>query len=351
MNQDETYMQRCIELARLGTGSVAPNPLVGAVLVYQDRIIGEGWHRQYGQAHAEVNCINSVSTTDLPSIQEATLYVSLEPCAHYGKTPPCSDLIIEKKIPRVVIGCRDPFKEVNGRGIEKLKRAGIMVEVGILEEACKLLNKRFLVFHQEKRPYVLLKWAQTADHKIAPGKDGRLLISHAFSNRLVHRWRSEEAAILVGTRTALLDNPSLDNRLWNGGSPIRMVIDKDLSLPSTLKLFNQKQHTIVFNCHKEEKQNRLWHYKLDFAMPVIPQLLKACYHLQIQSILVEGGSNLLQQFIDEATWDEARVITNRQLHIGDGLEAPLLTNARIIGEEHMATDQISYYFNGAFQTY
>ncbi len=337
-------MYRCVELARLGAGSVAPNPMVGAVLVYQNRIIGEGWPKQYGQAHAEVNCINSVvAAADVPHIRQATLYVSLEPCAHYGKTPPCSDLIIEKQIPRVVIGCRDPFAAVDGKGIEKLKRAGVAVEVGIWEEACKTLNKRFFTFHTAKRPYVILKWAQTADHKIAGLAGERLLISNAYSNRLVHRWRSEEAAILVGTRTARLDDPSLDNRLWSGKSPVRMVIDRDLSLPSSLKLFNGEQTTIVFNNRKEERQNKLWYHQLDFEAPVVPQLLKACHHLQLQSILVEGGSHLLQQFIDEALWDEARVITNRQLNIGNGLSSPLLTNARMQMEEQWENDHISYY--------
>jgi len=346
MNQDERYMQRCVELARLGAGAVAPNPMVGAVLVYQDRIIGEGWHRQYGQAHAEVNCINSVAAIDQPHIRQATLYVSLEPCAHYGKTPPCSDLIIEKQIPRVVIGCRDPFKEVDGRGIEKLKQAGITVEVGVLEDACKTLNKRFFTFHTTGRPYVVLKWAQTADHKMAANTGERLLISNAYSNRLVHRWRSEEAAILVGTRTAMLDNPSLDNRLWSGKSPVRMVIDRNLSLPLSLKLFNGEQTTIVFNNSKEERHNQLWYHRLDFEAPVVPQLLKACHHLQLQSILVEGGNHLLQQFIDEALWDEARVITNRQLNIGNGLPSPLLTNADMQMEEQWETDHITYYTPG-----
>lgn len=344
-NMDETYMHRCIELARLGTGSVAPNPMVGAVLVYENQIIGEGWHEQYGQAHAEVNCMNSVKPADLPLIQAATLYVSLEPCAHFGKTPPCSDLIIEKKIPKVVIGCRDPFKEVDGKGIEKLKKAGVQVITGVLEKECKALNKRFFTFHTRKRPYVILKWAQTADHKIASGTPERLLISNEYSNQMVHQWRSEEAAILVGTNTALLDDPSLDNRLWNGGNPVRMVIDKQLKLPLSLKLFNRQQKTIVFNYMKQEEQHNLLYRQLNEADNLVSQIIKACYQLQLLSVIVEGGRHLLQSFIDNGTWDEARIITNRQLNVIHGLDAPLLTDAHMVSEAIMSTDIIVCYTN------
>jgi diaminohydroxyphosphoribosylaminopyrimidine deaminase/5-amino-6-(5-phosphoribosylamino)uracil reductase len=212
--------------------------MVGAVLVYEDRIIGEGYHQLYGKAHAEVNCINSVKEEDQPLIARSTIYVSLEPCAHYGKTPPCADLIIARRIPRVVVGCRDPFPEVDGKGIEKLRAAGVEVTVGVLEAECKELNRRFFTFHTQHRPYIVLKWAQSMNGRIAGDGEGRVLISNAYTNRLVHRWRSEEAGILVGTRTALADDPALTARLWNGPDPVRLVIDKELRLPGTTLLLS-----------------------------------------------------------------------------------------------------------------
>ncbi|MBI3882924.1 MAG: bifunctional diaminohydroxyphosphoribosylaminopyrimidine deaminase/5-amino-6-(5-phosphoribosylamino)uracil reductase RibD [Sphingobacteriales bacterium] len=245
-------MQRCLELAKLGAGSVAPNPMVGAVLVYEDRIIGEGYHQQYGQAHAEVNCINSVKKEDKELISKSTIYVSLEPCAHYGKTPPCVNLIIEKQIPHVVVACRDSYKEVNGKGIEILKATGVNVVLGILEKEAIELNKRFFTFHREQRPYIILKWAQSGNAKIGNADFSRVLISNEQTNKHVHKWRSEEAAILVGTNTALYDNPSLTTRLWQGNNPVRLVIDTDLKLPTSLQLFNGEVKTIVFNKVKQE---------------------------------------------------------------------------------------------------
>ena len=242
-------MQRCLQLAAMGAGHTAPNPMVGAVLVYADRVIGEGFHRQYGGPHAEVNCINSVTKDDLPLLAKSTLYVSMEPCSHFGKTPPCTDLIIEKKIPTVVIACRDGYHKVNGKGIEKLRAAGINVIVGILEREALELNKRFFTFHQHQRPYIILKWAQSKDGKVAPlnlpagrqvphsggnleqSKGKRLLISNEVTDRLVHKWRSEEAAILVGTNTALQDDPALTTRFWPGRDPVRLVIEMELKLP------------------------------------------------------------------------------------------------------------------------
>src|SRR5215207_8983700 len=221
----EIYMHRCLELARLGSGSVAPNPMVGAVLVYKDMIIGEGYHQQYGEAHAEVNCLNSVRPEHQHLIEQSTLYVSLEPCAHYGKTPPCADLIIQKKIPEVVVGCCDPFIQVNGKGIEKLQSAAVNVTIGVLEEECKQLNKRFFGFHTVQRPYVILKWAQTADGKVAGNDYGRKRISNQQTNRIVHKWRSEETTVVVGTNTALYDDPALTTRLWAGKNPVRIVVD------------------------------------------------------------------------------------------------------------------------------
>ena len=352
MTEQETYIYRCIELAKAGAGYAAPNPLVGAVLVYNGRIIGEGFHQVYGQAHAEVNCIHSVADADKQFIALSMLYVSLEPCAHYGKTPPCADLIIQQQIPEVIIGCRDPFKEVDGKGIEKLRAAGISVTVGVLEEQCIVLNKRFFTFHTKHRPFVVLKWAQTVNSKIAADAGERLLITNDYTNRLVHRWRSEEAAILVGTNTALLDNPSLDTRLWYGKSPMRLVIDMDLRLPSSLQLFNGRQTTIVFNTLKHSipeqpvdvhQTKGLYYYQLNEQESVVTQIMQACYALHIQSVLVEGGAALLQSFIDEAIWDEARIITNEQLQVPEGLDAPVLTHAATAGSEHVLQDRVDYF--------
>ena len=342
-------MQRCLELARLGAGYVAPNPMVGAVLVHEKRIIGEGWHEQYGEAHAEVNCINKTIQNGFEDlIHVSTLYVSLEPCTHFGKTPPCSDLIIKNKIPKVVIGCRDPFKEVDGKGIEKLRNAGIDVSLGVLEEECKELNKRFFTFHTQHRPYVLLKWAQTNDGFIAPAMDAangnRLLISYEYSNRLVHQWRSEEASILVGTNTALLDDPALTTRLWPGLSPVRLVVDLNLKLPQSLKLFDQQQRTIVFNTVKHEEDGGTLYYQLTEDVNIVHQISNALYQLKIQSVLVEGGARLLQSFIDAGLWDEARVITNTQLEIGTGLKAPFFfADSKTCRQEHLGNDKVVYY--------
>ena len=358
-------MQRCLELARLGSGHTAPNPMVGSVLVYDGRIIGEGYHQVYGQAHAEVNCIKAVAEADQPFIGKSTLYVSLEPCAHFGKTPPCADLIIKHNIPRVVVGCRDPFKQVDGKGIEKLQAAGIDVITGVMEKECKELNKRFFTFHSKNRPYIILKWAETKDGFIAPpqtssasrrrayedsdsGKaiNERLLISNEYSNRLVHKWRSEEAAILVGTNTAMMDNPSLTTRLWPGHSPVRLVLDMNLRLPSHLKIFNREVRTIVFNSIKEGEDNGLLYYRLNKVSGVIPQMMDALYQMNIQSVLVEGGAKMLQSFIDEGCWDEVRIITNQQLTLNHdqngetGLKAPLFAETILLEQSNLENDII-----------
>ena len=343
MNQHDLYMHRCLELAKLAAGHVAPNPMVGSVLVFKDRIIGEGYHQVYGQPHAEVNCINSVKEQDKNLIDKSTIYVSLEPCAHFGKTPPCADLIIRNKIPKVVVGCRDPFELVDGKGIEKLESAGIEVITGVLENECKELNKRFFTFHTQNRPYIILKWAESKNHRIANADFSRVLISNEFSNRLVHKWRSEEAAIMVGTNTALYDDPSLNTRLWTGPNPIRLVVDMNLRLPSTLKIFDRQQKTIVFNGLKDEDQENLVFFKIDKNASLVNSISKACYLLRIQSILVEGGNRLLQSFIDEKVWDEARVIENSHLIIENGVPAPLLTHQHFVRSENIATDTISYY--------
>jgi diaminohydroxyphosphoribosylaminopyrimidine deaminase/5-amino-6-(5-phosphoribosylamino)uracil reductase len=347
LNAEETYMRRCLDLARLGEGHTAPNPMVGAVLVHDGRIIGEGYHKQYGQSHAEVNCIHSVKKEDESKIGKAVLYVSLEPCTHTGKTPPCTDLIIRKKIPKVVIACKDPFREVNGRGIEKLKAAGVEVHLGVLEDESIGLNKRFFVFHIQKRPYIVLKWAQSANGKIASADSRRVFISNEFTNRLVHKWRAQEASILVGTNTALLDDPSLTLRFWNGRQPLRLILDRTLRLPLSLKVFDRLTKTIVFNNIKQLEEANLEYRQVSSESSLVGQVIRDLYLLNIQSVLVEGGSKLLQSFIDEEVWDEARVITNEELFIENGISSPVLSQAQISSNEILFSDRIRYYHNPA----
>jgi diaminohydroxyphosphoribosylaminopyrimidine deaminase / 5-amino-6-(5-phosphoribosylamino)uracil reductase len=338
-------MARCLQLAQLGAGKTAPNPMVGSVLVQNGRIIGEGYHREYGGPHAEVNCINSVLPGNQELISSSTLYVSLEPCAHFGKTPPCSDLIIEKKIPKVVIACRDPFEAVNGKGIEKLQQANIEVITGVLEQEAKQLNRRFFTFHTKNRPYIILKWAQTADLKIAGIGPERLLISNEYSNRKVHQWRSEEAAILIGANTAIKDNPSLNNRLWSGKSPTKILIDPSLRVPATSNLF-QEGRTVIFNGMKKGKTDMVEWQQVEKNQPVLPQLLKTSKALNLQSILVEGGATLLQSLIDADLWDEARIITNTELIVGPGLSAPnFLRPVKISETEKIEKDLIQTIYN------
>ncbi|MFZ9387753.1 MAG: bifunctional diaminohydroxyphosphoribosylaminopyrimidine deaminase/5-amino-6-(5-phosphoribosylamino)uracil reductase RibD [Chitinophagaceae bacterium] len=348
LSKDEKYMRRCLELAARGSGLVAPNPMVGAVLVFEDRIIGEGWHAGFGGPHAEVNCIREAMERGGDEFfNRATLFVSLEPCSHFGKTPPCTDLIIRHRIPRVVIGIRDPFAEVNGKGIEKLKQAGVEVVTGILEKECGEQNRRFMLFHTRKRPYVILKWAQTADGFIAASaglrKQSRLHISNEISNRLVHRWRTEEASILVGTNTARLDNPELNNRFWPGKSPVRLVIDKNLSLPHDLRLFDGTLRTIVFNRIRQEENGLLQYYQIGVSGSWVRPILEALYKMDIQSVLVEGGAGLLRSFIEEELWDEARVITNTGLETGEGLPAPVLERAERQDEQNWQGDRVQYF--------
>ena len=358
MTDPAYYMHRCLQLARLGAGAVAPNPLVGAVLVHQDTIIGEGYHRQYGGPHAEVNCLENVSAADRDKIADSTLYVSLEPCAHFGKTPPCADLIIRHRIAKVVIGCRDPFVQVDGKGIEKLRAAGIEVTTGLLEAECRKLNKAFFCFHTLHRPYVILKWAQTADERMAHEDLSPVRISNAATNRIVHRWRSEVISILVGRRTALHDDPALTTRLWPGKSPLRLVVDRELKLPQHLQLFTSGHPTIIFNTRRHEMptgnelkekvpEKGLGFYQVGDDASIVHQIMNALYQLGITSVLVEGGSQLLQSFIDEGIWDEARVICNQELFLGAGLPAPLLKHHEPIQTSHILSDRIQYFANKA----
>lgn len=336
-------MTRCIELAKKGIGNVAPNPMVGAVLVHDDVIIGEGFHEKYGEAHAEVNCIHAALKVSPDLIASSTLFVSLEPCAHFGKTPPCADFIIRHKIPKVVIGCRDDFAEVNGKGIEILKQAGIEVIEGVLENQALKLNTRFFTFHHEKRPYIVLKWAQTSDGFIASGEK-RIFITNGITNRIVHKWRSEASGILIGANTAIADDPLLDNRNWYGKSPVKIVIDPHLKCTNDLQLFHQGEKVIVANVEKEMETERVSYFKIN-DQHSLPSLLKKFHECNIQSLLIEGGRYTLQSFIDTGLWDEARIITNTKLSIGSGLNAPKLLNAEKISEENIVNDRIEFFEN------
>ncbi len=334
-------MTRCLQLAELGAGNVAPNPMVGAVLVYEDKIIGEGYHQKYGAAHAEVNCVNSVTEENKFLIEKGILFVSLEPCSHFGKTPPCTDLIIKNKIRKVVIGCKDVYKEVAGTGIQRLQNAGVEVIAGLLEKESIRLNKRFFTFHQKFRPYIILKWAQTVNRKIGSA-ERRILISDEYTNRLVHKWRSEEAALLIGTNTALHDNPSLTTRLWQGENPIRIVIDKELKVPSALKVFDTDAKTLIYNLVKNSTEENLIYIKLENEN-FIEQMLQSLFEMNIQSVIIEGGAKTLQSFINEGLWDEARVITNEQLITENGIAAPEMKDFILEKEERYFSDQIIYY--------
>ena len=329
MTNDEKYISRCIQLAKNACCNAAPNPMVGAVIVHNGIIIGEGYHIRCGEPHAEVNAIRSVKDESL--LKEATIYVSLEPCSHYGKTPPCADLIIEKGIPEVVIGCMDPFSMVAGRGIEKLRNAGIKVTVGVLEEECQQLIRRFITFNTQKRPYITLKWAESADGFIDKKReDGNpAILSSPLTSMVVHKRRAEHDAILVGRRTALLDNPSLTTRNWFGKDPIRLVIDKNLTLSKHLQLFDGKIRTLVFTQKDTTENHPLVEYiRLDFSQNILPQIMEVLYTLKIQSLLVEGGSILLQSFINDGLWDEAYIETS-PIYLNEGVRAPK------VGKNHL----------------
>ncbi|GEP96562.1 riboflavin biosynthesis protein RibD [Chitinophaga cymbidii] len=335
----EIFMQRCLQLAATGMGQVAPNPMVGAVLVHDGRIIGEGYHQVFGQAHAEVNCVNSVPADQQELIAKSTMYVSLEPCSHHGKTPPCADLIISRRIPRVVVGCVDSFSEVAGRGIRLMREAGIEVITGVLEAACRDLNKRFFTFHEQQRPYIILKWAQSRDGYIAGAEGQPVRISNVYTDRLVHQWRSREMGIMVGTRTALRDDPALTTRLWPGKSPVRLVIDRHLQVPETHRLRDGSAPTIFIT---EKVTDAVKTIRPDFNGEIIPQILPQLHAENIQSVIVEGGAHLLQQFFNSGYWDEARVITGSRV-IGGGVAAPLMTNAVLRDEMELHGDRIACY--------
>ena len=349
MNFDEKYMLRCLELARNGFGNVAPNPMVGCVIVYDGNIIGEGYHQEYGKAHAEVNAIQSVKDKSL--LKKSTLYVNLEPCSHFGKTPPCANLIVEHNIPRVIIGCVDSFSEVSGKGIEKLKTAGIEVVVGVLENESLELNKRFFTFHNKKRPYIILKWAETqdgfidVDRPLDKSRDTIVdnWITSPLSKQLVHKWRGEEAAILVGTTTALNDNPQLNVREWKGKNPVRVVVDLHDRLPQSLNIFDKSVPTIVFSLTKKEEEINLTFLKINDPKNLIKEILDELYIRNIQSAIIEGGATLLQSFIDQNLWDEARIfVGNRKFTTG--LKAPIL-KGNLKTEELIDIDRLKWIVN------
>jgi diaminohydroxyphosphoribosylaminopyrimidine deaminase / 5-amino-6-(5-phosphoribosylamino)uracil reductase len=336
-------MRRCIQLAKMGAGNVAPNPMVGAVLVYKDRIIGEGYHQQYGEAHAEVNCINNVAVLDVGFISKSILYVSLEPCSHFGKTPPCVDLIIKHNISHLIIGCRDHFKKVNGTGIAKLIAAGVNVETGVLENECIALNKRFFTFHQKKRPYIILKWAQSNDGFIAGENGAPIKISNNYTNKLSHKWRAHEAGILVGTNTVIKDNPTLTTRNWFGKNPVRLIIDLDLKIATSAGIFNKDAHTIIINSKKSEQVGNVIFYKIDKEKNVLENVLKCIYISNIISCIIEGGTKTIQAFINAGLWDEARIITNTTLSTDTGIKAPLLANAMLGNTIQIFSDSINFF--------
>ncbi len=323
------YIQRCISLAKNGAGFVSPNPMVGSVIVYNNIIIGEGYHQKFGNAHAEVNAINAVYNK--PLLRESTLYVNLEPCSHFGKTPPCTDLIIKNKIPRVVIGCVDEHSKVAGKGILKLQNSGIDVKSGVLEKESIELNRRFFTFHKKKRPYIILKWAQTLDGFIDITRTKNNLshprwITNDISRSLVHKWRAEEAAIMVGTNTAEKDNPKLNVREWTGQNPVRVVLDRSMRLSNQLFLFDQSIPTIVFTEENVMSKRNLDYVKINFEDHVIKQILNYLYEKEILSIIIEGGQKLLTSFIKQFLWDEARVFIGNKLFY-DGVKAPELNES------------------------
>ncbi len=318
---DTLYMQRALELAVLGLGTVSPNPVVGCVIVHENRIIGEGWHQKYGGPHAEVNAILSVREPEL--LPESTVYVTLEPCSHFGKTPPCADLLIEHQVKRVVICNLDTNPLVSGRGMSKLRDAGVTVETGLLQEEGRKINRRFFTFMEKKRPFILLKWAQTADGFIAREDFSSKWISNTEARRLVHKWRAEQDGVMVGTNTALYDNPRLNVRDWTGDDPIRIVLDRYRRLPKSLYLFDQTQVTLCYNYLEAESREYVQWLKLNDPDQMLEEMLEDMYQRKIQSVMVEGGSQLLRAFLKKDLWDEARVFVSTQ-RFGKGITAPVI---------------------------
>lgn len=338
--KDELYIKRCIELAQKALGNTYPNPLVGSVIVHNGEIIGEGYHHKAGENHAEINAINSVKNKDL--IPESTIYVSLEPCAHYGKTPPCALKIKELGFKKVVIGAMDSHDKVNGKGKKIIQDAGIEVISGVLENECIELNKRFFTYHEKQRPYIILKWAESGDgfmdENFKPYS-----ISNSLVNQFVHQLRADEHAILVGTQTALNDNPSLTVRKVEGVNPVRILIDFDLKVPTDFKIYNDEARTLVFNLNKEEVENNIHFIKIE-KENFLSDLMKALYKEQIQSVIIEGGSFTLQQFINANLWDEVIVIKNEKLKLENGTKAPEFKH-EVVEQKDFRDNTVNKYVN------
>jgi len=365
LTTDERYIKRCLQIGKNGLGSTRPNPMVGAVIVHENTIIGEGFTSPYGGAHAEVNAVNAVKDKTL--LEKSTFYVTLEPCSHYGKTPPCSDLIIRHNIPKVVIGCIDDNPQVAGKGIEKLKASGCEVIVGVLEDQCKAHLKRFFTFHNKKRPYIILKWAETRDGFIAPNTktaQNPVWITNAYSRQLVHKWRAEEQAILVGTTTIIDDNPSLTVRDWTGQHPTRVVLDKDSKLTKSMTVFDGSSKTIIISQDKVKRTHEGEGWSIsppinaqiylnehlseapinwNFETEIAKQICDVLHKNNINSVIIEGGAKTLQTFIDEGLWDEARVFTGQATYT-NGTKAPKL-QGKLMSQQHILDDLLSIYKN------
>ncbi len=344
METAEIYMQRCLELAKKGLGNTAPNPMVGAVLVYNNKIIGEGFTSKYGGNHAEVNCINSVKPENKKYVSKATLYVSLEPCSHFGKTPPCSNLIVENKIPKVVIGTLDTNKLVSGKGVKHLKENGIEVKIGVLQKECLNSNNRFFTFHNNKRPYIILKWAKSKDNfigKLEKDKVEPIWISNSYSQQLVHLWRSQEQAILVGTSTVLSDNPSLTTRKVYGKNPIRIVLDKTLKIPRNFKVLDDSTKTIVLTEKAKSNTVNTFYEIIDFSN-LLSEIIRVLHKHEIQSVIIEGGKQTLETFINTDLWDEARVFIGDN-KLNNGVKSPILKNNLLTEMKKIEKDILVYY--------
>ncbi|CAM4350454.1 diaminohydroxyphosphoribosylaminopyrimidine deaminase [Pedobacter westerhofensis] len=345
---DELFMKRCLELAEMGNGSVSPNPMVGCVIVSEGKIIGEGYHQQYGKAHAEVNAVNVVlaayGDSAAEMLRKSTVYVSLEPCAHFGKTPPCADLLIRHQVRKVVIGNRDPFPDVNGKGIEKLEAAGTEVVHGIMDHECRHLNRRFFTRIAEHRPYIILKWARTANGYFAPKNTTQQWISGPLAKKLVHKWRTEEDAVLVGRQTAFADNPRLSVREWTGKDPMRIVLDRKLQLPESINLYDAGAKTVILNELKTDVINNLHFISMEDMQYYLPQKIAyQLYLMDVQSIIIEGGANILNQFISAGLWDEARVFNSKN-NWDTGIYSPQI-NGKITSVTEVDQDHLTIYEN------